>query len=150
MRRYRATLSSSKSKLKSALRPLLQAVQRPQPVLSPALWDLVDDPERGLTLEGIPLADLVEQFGSPLHVVRASRLRDNARRFQRVPSGAARGCEVFYSYKTNPIPGVLRTLHEQGIGAEVISPYELWLAKELGVPPERTIYNGPAKSDDSL
>lgn len=150
MKGYRAALSSSKGKLKSALRPLLRAVQRPQPGLAPALWDLLDDPARGLVLEGKPLCDLVAEFGSPLHVVRASRLRDNARRFQSVPSGASRGCEVFYSYKTNPIPGVLKVLHEQGIGAEVISPYELWLAKQLGVPPELTIYNGPAKSDDSL
>src|SRR6478609_4537504 len=150
MRGYRAALSSSKGKVKAALRPLLRAVQRPQPGLEPALWDLVDDAERGLTLEGTPLCDLVTRFGSALHVVRASRLRDNARRFQSVPSRATRGCEVFYSYKTNPIPGVLRVLHEQGIGAEVISPYELWLAKQLGVPAELTIYNGPAKSDDSL
>jgi len=150
MRGYRAALSSSKTKVKSALRPLLRAVQRPQPGLSPALWDLVDDPEGGLTLEGTPLRELVTQFGSPLHVVRAARLRENARRFQQAPPGATRGCEVFYSYKTNPIPGVLRTLHEQGIGAEVISPYELWLAKQLGVRPELTIYNGPAKSEDSL
>ncbi|HET7544830.1 MAG TPA: hypothetical protein VFK05_33415 [Polyangiaceae bacterium] len=147
---YRATLSSSKGKVKSILRPLLQAVQRPQPGLSPELWELVDEPGRGLTLEGTPLRDLLTRFGSPLHVVRAARLRDNARRFQSIPTGAARGCEVFYSYKTNPIPGVLKTLHEQGIGAEVISPYELWLAKELGVPPALTIYNGPAKSDESL
>src|SRR6185369_8301232 len=147
---YRALLSSSKGKVKAALRPLLQAVQPAQLPLSPALWDLEDDLTRGLTLEGTPLRELVTRFGSPLHVVRAARLRDNARRFRSIPSGATRGCEVFYSYKTNPIPGVLKTLHEQGIGAEVISPYELWLAKELGVPAELTIYNGPAKSDDSL
>ena len=150
MRGYRSALAASKAKVKSVVRPLLGAVQRAQPPLEPALWDLVDDAERGLTLEGVALRDLVTQFGSPLHVVRAARLRDNARRFQSVPPGATRGCEVFYSYKTNPVEGVLRVLHGEGIGAEVISPYELWLAKQLGVPPESTIYNGPAKSDDSI
>lgn len=150
MRGYRSTLAGSKARLKSALRPLLQAVHSGQPPLAPALWELTDDPQRGLLLEGVALRDLVTQFGSPLHVVHAARLRDNARRFQALPAGATRGCEVFYSYKTNPIEGVLKLLHEQGIGAEVISPYELWLAKQLGVPPERTIYNGPAKSDDSI
>ena len=45
---------------------------------------------------------------------------------------------------------MLRRLHERGIGAEVISPFELWLAIELGVPGERIIYNGPAKSADSI
>jgi len=147
---FRSTLASSKARVKSALRPLLHAVHADQPPLAPELWQLADDAQRGLLLEGVALRDLVTQFGSPLHVVHAARLRDNARRFQAVPPGATGGCEVFYSYKTNPIEGVLKLLHEQGIGAEVISPYELWLAKQLGVPPERTIYNGPAKSDDSI
>ncbi|HEY0462570.1 MAG TPA: alanine racemase, partial [Polyangiaceae bacterium] len=154
MQGFRSTLASSKARVKaqvkSALRPLLQAAHSGQPPLEPALWELEDDARRGLLLEGVALRDLVTRFGSPLHVVHAARLRDNARRFQAVPPGATRGCEVFYSYKTNPIEGVLKLLHEQGIGAEVISPYELWLAKQLGVPPERTIYNGPAKSDDSI
>jgi diaminopimelate decarboxylase len=41
-------------------------------------------------------------------------------------------------------------LHDAGIGAEVISPYELWLARRLGVAPSKIVYNGPGKSDDSL
>src|SRR5690606_12119650 len=44
----------------------------------------------------------------------------------------------------------LRLLHAEGIGAEVISEYELWLAFRLGVEPSRVIYNGPVKSDASL
>jgi diaminopimelate decarboxylase len=83
-------------------------------------------------------------------VVHAAKLRDNARAFLTAPAGTQRGCEVFYSYKTNPVPGVLSFLHGLGLGAEVISPYELWLARKLGVPPERIVYNGPAKSDDSI
>ena len=45
---------------------------------------------------------------------------------------------------------MLRRLHDRGVGAEVISPYELWLALRLGVPGERIIYNGPAKSAESI
>ena len=67
----------------------------------------------------------------------------------RRPTAAAE-VDVFYSYKTNPVPAVLHRLHERGIGAEVISPYELWLALRLGVPGDRIIYNGPAKSADSI
>ena len=32
----------------------------------------------------------------------------------------------------------------------MISPFELWMARRLGVAPERIVYNGPAKSDESL
>jgi diaminopimelate decarboxylase len=57
---------------------------------------------------------------------------------------------VYYSYKTNCIPGILAELHRLGIGAEVISPYELWLAHELGVDGDAVIFNGVDKTDDSI
>lgn len=99
---------------------------------------------------GVQLTQLAERWGSPLHVVDAARLRENARRFSSGGSPEIPACEVFYSYKTNPVPGVLRELHRIGIGAEVISHYELWLALELGVAPSKIIYNGPAKSPASI
>ena len=45
-----------------------------------------------------------------------------------------------------PLPGVIRQLHQLGSWAEVISHFELWLAIKLGVPGERIIYNGPGKT----
>jgi diaminopimelate decarboxylase len=41
-------------------------------------------------------------------------------------------------------------LHACGLGAEVVSPYELWLALRLGVDPRAIVYNGPARSEDSI
>jgi diaminopimelate decarboxylase len=103
-----------------------------------------------LLLDGLRLDALLERLGSPLHVVHAAQLARNASELLRVPNGSSAGCEIFYSYKTNPVPGVLRFLHRRGIGAEVISPYELWLALKVGVPPARIVFNGPAKSDQAL
>jgi len=60
------------------------------------------------------------------------------------------GSKILYSYKTNCVPGILKPMHEAGIGAEVISPYELWLAEKLGVAGAMTLYNGVDKSDESL
>ena len=77
-------------------------------------------------------------------------MRRNADAFLRVPPAAQGGSEVFYSYKTNPVPGALRVLHERGVGAEIISPFELWLARKLGVPTARIIVNGPAKTESFL
>jgi diaminopimelate decarboxylase len=101
-------------------------------------------------LDGIELRGLLERRGSPLYVVDAARIISNAARFTARPSGASRSCEVYYSYKTNPVPGVLRVLHGRGVGAEVVSPYELWLALRMGVDPRSIVYNGPAKAPDSL
>jgi diaminopimelate decarboxylase len=132
-----------------ALRRLIQRYGSRPALLTPGRWGLTEELQHGLALQGLPLEELARKWGSPLHVVDANALRANAERFQR-PNGVAAGCEVFYSYKTNPVPGVLRMLHDQGIGAEVISHHELWLARNLGVEPDRIVFNGPGKSVESI
>ena len=109
-------------------------------------WDLRVGPAGTLWSGAADLVALVRTYGSPLHVVRAEELD----RAVSEATACAPAVDVFYSYKTNPVPAVLRRLHERGLGAEVISPYELWLAFELGVPGERIVYNGPGKSPDSV
>lgn len=120
----------------------------PRVTLPPQTWGLSHHDGR-LHLGGVDLSALLLQYGSPLHVVDEARLLANLHSFQ-APDGPGSGVEVFYSYKTNPLPWVLRRLHDAGAGAEVISEYELWLALRLGVPGERILYNGPAKSERSL
>lgn len=140
---------TSKQLLKRGLRAAYRGQPGGPPPIPPEHWGLERRADGHLTLQGIALHDLASRFGSPLHVVNAARLRDNARRYLSASSGKA-PCEVYYSYKTNPVPGVLQELHRQGIGAEVISHYELWLARKLGVAPDRIVYNGPVKSEASL
>jgi diaminopimelate decarboxylase len=93
---------------------------------------------------------LADEFGTPLYVVDHGRLRKNYTGFLGAFRRGYPEVEVDYSYKTNPLPGVLRALHRLGAGAEVISPFELWLALELGVPPDRITFNGPAKTEQGL
>lgn len=142
-------LHKSKHVVKAALSAAAKRRNERLAPLDPGLWGLTVTPEGRLSLEGRDLASLTERWGSPLHVVHAEALRRNARAFLEADDGGE-PCEVYYSYKTNPIPAVLRLLHGEGIGAEVISEYELWLAFRLGVDPSRIIYNGPVKSDASL
>jgi diaminopimelate decarboxylase len=118
--------------------------------LPPALWGLSRDAKGELTLSGVCLSELTTKYGSPLFVVDAQRLDRNVASFQATPEGARAGVECFYSYKTNPIPGVLSRLHEREVGAEVISEYELWLAQKLGVPGERIVMNGPGRTVAAL
>ncbi len=139
-----------KHALKAGLRPLVRRLGTPGEALSPSYWGLEYDAGRGLCMDGVVLHDLLATWGSPLHVISSTRLARNVEEFNLPSPRSGRRCEVYYSYKSNPIPGVLRFLHERGAWAEVISPYELWLAFQLGVPPDRIVYNGPAKSDASL
>jgi len=122
----------------------------PHPAAPPLETWALSRTERGeLAQRGHALSGVLERHGSPVHLVDREKLEQNLARFAAAPPGAVR-CEVFYSYKTNPVPGVLKALHACGAGAEVVSPYELWLALRLKVPPARIVYNGPAKTDGSL
>lgn len=145
----RRLIARAKAAAKQALRPHLQHRGVRPAVLEPGHWALRDDPAGGLMLQGVPLQTLVRKWGSPLHVIDAQALRTNIGQFLS-PGGQDSGCEVYYSYKTNPVPALLQEIHRQGVGAEVISHYELWLARRLGVPPDRIVFNGPGKSVQSI
>ena len=98
------------------------------------------------TWEGCSLLELTRQYGTPLFVVNSTLLGQAAGRMR--TAFQAQGCnsEIFFSYKTNPIPEVLRFLAGLGIGAEVISEFELELARKLGLGGEKIIVNGSNKS----
>lgn len=121
----------------------------PDPAFEPSTWDLTRGATGGLEVAGVDVGALVAEFGSPLHVVDGRALDRNAAAALE-PFRRGDGVDVYSSYKTNPIPGVLTRLHRAGIGAEAISAYEFWLAVRLGVPDDRIVYNGPAKSPESL
>ena len=139
-----------KQMLKQVLGPVVQKARPRGKSLEPSDWGMSVTGQGHLAFDGISLASLREKWGSPLHVVLARRLRQNASDFLAINVGGRQRAEVYYSYKSNPVPGVLRLLHSVGIGAEVISEYELWLALKLGVPEDQIVFNGPAKSVASI
>jgi diaminopimelate decarboxylase len=116
----------------------------------PEQWGFERNELDHLEVAGCDVVDLAAELGTPLHVVDEGGLRRAAREFRRVFGGALGDVDLFYSYKTNCIPGVLRVLHEEGVGAEAISTYETWLALELGLPGERILLNGVNKPSDGL
>jgi len=118
--------------------------------LSPELWDAEVNAAGHLAICGHDTVALALRYGTPLHVVNRRRLEKDFRRFADNFGRRWPNVEIGYSYKTNPLPGVIRELHSIGAWAEVISHFELWLALKLGVSPDRIIYNGPAKSEERL
>jgi len=115
-----------------------------------AHWGFEINKEDHLVIGGCDSIKLAEEFGTPLHVIDKTKLLADYNRFKEAFRKPGLNAEVFYSYKTNCLPGMLQMLHKNGAGAEVISHYELWLAIKLGVNPDKIVFNGPNKSLDSL
>src|SRR5690606_27989896 len=75
-----------------------------------------------LHCEQVPLRELVERFGSPLYVYSAATMRERA---QRVRSAFGVDAHICYAVKANSNLSVLRLLHEQGCGFDLVSGGEL-------------------------
>jgi diaminopimelate decarboxylase len=100
--------------------------------------------------EGVEVARLVEQFGSPLFVFSERKLRE---RFRELRDQLARRFVDFtlaWSYKTNYLGAVCRVFHQEGAWAEVVSGLELRKALAAGVPGAQVLFNGPGKSRPDL
>jgi diaminopimelate decarboxylase len=103
--------------------------------------------DRGeLVVGGVGAADLAERYGTPLYVYCADTVRARARA---VREGAP-DAKVFWAAKSFPNVAVLRLLAEEGFGALVASLGELDLARAAGLPGERLVVHGNAKSDEQL
>lgn len=101
-------------------------------------------------LDGVAIAPLLEQYGSPLFIVSEGRLRDNARHLRRAFSTRWPKVRHGWSYKTNYLGAVCSVLHQEGAWAEVVSELEYRKARVLGVPGSRIIFNGPWKPAAAL
>jgi len=113
-------------------------------------WGLDINDKDHLVFGGCDVVDLASEYGTPLFMIDENRVRSNYHRFLNAFNRYYPETQVFYSYKTNCIPAIMKTLHEEGCGAEVISPYEFWLAHLLETDPSRIIYNGVNKSKEDL
>jgi diaminopimelate decarboxylase len=101
-------------------------------------------------IDGVAIADLVAEHGSPLFVISQRSL---VRRYRELHDAFARRwpkVRVAWSYKTNYLEAVCRTFHAQGAWAEVVSPFEWDKAVASGVSPDRIHWNGPFKPEDAL
>lgn len=81
--------------------------------------------------------------GTPVYVYSREALRQAVRRV-RAASAPAGG--IYYSLKANPHVGVVGYLSTLVDGFDVCSLAELETALNAGMPPERVLFTGPAKS----
>jgi len=113
-------------------------------------WGLLpDSAEVGsdgqLFVGGCDVAQLAEQFGTPLFVYDEAQLRARCRE-----AVAAFGDGVAYATKAFLCRAMARLAHEEGMHLDVASGGELAVALAAGVPPERIVLHGNNKSDEEL
>ena len=101
-------------------------------------------------IEGIPVKQLIEKYGSPLFVLSENKIRNKYKELYTSFSVRYPKVQFAWSYKTNYLNAICRVYHQEGSWAEVVSGFEYDKAILNGVPGDKIIFNGPDKSIDEL
>ncbi|OKH96501.1 diaminopimelate decarboxylase [Streptomyces uncialis] len=103
--------------------------------------------ERGadgvVTVGGLPVTRLAEEFGTPAYILDESDFRARARAWR---DAFGTDADVFYAGKAFLSRAVVRWLHEEGLNLDVCSGGELTTALAAGMPAGRIAFHGNNKS----
>ncbi len=104
--------------------------------------------DRDLYCEDARVADLAEQFGTPLYLYSTATLLHHLKLLQE--SFAAVDPLVCYSVKANSNLGILKLLGGHGSGFDVVSGGELYRVQAAGGDPGKTVFAGVGKTDAEI
>jgi diaminopimelate decarboxylase len=101
-----------------------------------------------LCADQVALATIADVAGTPVYVYCGAVMRRRLREF--LAAFADQRVLICYALKANSNLAVIRTLAQEGAGAEVVSGGELQRALAAGVPPHRIVFSGVGKSRDEM
>jgi diaminopimelate decarboxylase len=130
------------------------APARPQSVtellsLAPNVWprNAVRGPDGVVSIAGVPVTRLAEEYGTPLFVVDEDDFRSRCRDIAAAFGG---GEHVRYAAKAFLCSEVARWVDHEGLSLDVATGGELAVALHAGFPAERIALHGNNKSVDEL
>lgn len=101
-------------------------------------------------LSGRPIADLIAEAGvaTPLYIYDVGAIRESVRELRR--GFGERPHLIAYAVKANTAGTIVRAAAEEGAGADVVSGAELEVALGCGIPPEKIVLSGVAKTNAEI
>ena len=103
-----------------------------------------------LSIGGVALTCLADQHGTPLYVFDEATLRLRAQSAVADVQAAHPEAEAVFAAKALSIPAILSIIHEAGMGIDVVSAGELYMALKSGIPASAVTLHGNNKGKDEL
>ncbi len=100
------------------------------------------------SVEGIPLSDLVDRYGSPLYVYSGKAIRESYTRLKKSLKGLP--VQICYAVKANSNLSILKFLRDLGAGCDLVSHGEWKRAELAGIPRDLRVLSGVAKTAAEL
>ncbi|WP_327708814.1 diaminopimelate decarboxylase [Streptomyces sp. NBC_00464] len=118
-------------------------------VLDEKVWarTVTRDQHGALTVGGIEVARLAEEFGTPAYFLDEADFRARCRAWS---DAFGPGADVFYAGKAFLSRAVVRWLQEEGLNLDVCSGGELTTALDAGMPAARIAFHGNNKTVDEI
>jgi len=100
--------------------------------------------EGQLYAESVPLRTIAGQIGTPCYCYSAAALKHNYKAY--TSHFKPESSLVCYAVKANSNQAIIAALGRMGAGADVVSEGELRRALQAGIPAEKIVYSGVAKT----
>ncbi len=84
---------------------------------------------------------------TPCYIYDREKIEENIEILKRNFNGIAR---LFFAVKANTNLAILNLIRKQGIGAEVVSPGEIYICKKAGFKNSEILYNNVARKEDEI
>jgi diaminopimelate decarboxylase len=124
------------------------------PKANPMLYsNMRYDESRGLTVDGVALADIAAAHSTPTYVYSIPRVLHNFRTVRDAFSAhldASSPLSIHFSMKSNAASAVVRALIGEGAGIDCVSAGEVHKALAFGVQPDHIVFAGVGKSAAEL
>src|SRR5579884_1729495 len=116
------------------------------------LWPITTrrDPQGRLSIGGVPVAALAEEYGTPLYVYDEATIRAQCRAYRESFAAAYPRTRIVYAGKAYLGTAILGILAQEGLWLDVVSAGELVFASRAGFPAERIVLHGNNKSAEEL
>jgi diaminopimelate decarboxylase len=116
------------------------------------LWPLTTerDATGRLTIGGIALADLADEFGTPLYIYHEETIRHQCALYREAFQAAYPGARIAYAGKAYLSSELLAIIADEGLGLDVVSAGELMMAYRSGFPLDRVVLHGNNKTPEEL
>ena len=109
--------------------------------------NLTMDPADGLMLEGVALATIARDLGTPCWVYGAGTVRARLAALRDALAGAGLSrVPIHYAVKANDHLAILAIMAAEGAGADVVSAGEFQRALQAGIPASRIVFSGVGKT----
>jgi len=101
-----------------------------------------------LFCEDVPVQKIAAEVGTPTYIYSHATLTRHYRVFDEALSGIDH--LICFSVKANSNIAVLKTLADQGAGADIVSGGELYRSLKAGVDPKKIVFSGVGKTVEEM